>query len=139
MNSDVIIHSPREVKYLRIKIFSLLGLKDPVDPCSLSPCGPYSVCRVNGGHAICSCQEEYLGSPPSCRPECMVSSECMPNKACINQRCADPCVGACGATAKCIVVNHNALCSCPQGYIGDPFTQCMEAPSENTDIFILTL
>ncbi|XP_028157244.1 uncharacterized protein LOC114350564 isoform X7 [Ostrinia furnacalis] len=96
----------------------------PTDPCSPSPCGPYSICRVSDSHAICSCQEQYFGSPPFCRPECMVSSECMPNKACINQKCVDPCIGACGNNAKCTVVNHNALCSCPQNYIGDPFVQC---------------
>ncbi|CAH2073961.1 unnamed protein product, partial [Iphiclides podalirius] len=101
-----------------------LRVEKPVDPCSPSPCGPHSICRINNGYAICSCQEDYFGSPPLCRPECMVSSDCMPNKACVNQKCVDPCNGACGNNAKCMVVNHKALCSCPQNYIGDPFVQC---------------
>lgn len=105
--------------------FLLLGpIEKPSDPCLPSPCGPYSVCRANNGHATCSCQEQYFGSPPNCRPECMVSSDCMPNRACINQKCVDPCIGACGVNAKCTVVNHNALCSCPRNYIGDPFVSC---------------
>lgn len=104
---------------------SILGpIETPIDPCSPSPCGPYSICRITSGHAICSCQEQYFGTPPFCRPECMVSSECMPNKACINQKCVDPCIGACGNSAKCTVVNHNALCSCPPNYTGDPFVHC---------------
>lgn len=106
-------------------MLSVLGNNDvPTDPCLPSPCGPYSICRVANDHAICSCQEQYYGSPPLCRPECMVSSECMPNRACINQKCVDPCVGACGDNAKCTVVNHNALCSCPPNYHGDPFVHC---------------
>lgn len=109
----------------------ILGqIESPVDPCSPSPCGPYSICRVSGTHAVCSCDENYFGSPPFCRPECMVSSDCMPNKSCMNQKCVDPCIGVCGRNAKCTVVNHNALCSCPQNYVGDPFVQCTYAKRE---------
>lgn len=107
------------------KIYFVLGpIEKPIDPCLPSPCGPYSECYANRGHAICSCKKEYFGSPPNCRPECMVSSDCMPNKACINEKCSDPCVGSCGTNAKCTVVNHNALCSCPPNYVGDPFVNC---------------
>ncbi|XP_037295454.1 uncharacterized protein LOC119189544 isoform X2 [Manduca sexta] len=100
------------------------AVQNPIDPCVPSPCGPYSICRESNGYGICSCQEQYFGSPPFCRPECMVSSDCMPNRACINQKCVDPCLGSCGSNAKCTVVNHNALCSCPQNYVGDPFVHC---------------
>lgn len=54
----------------------------------------------------------------------MVSSDCMPNMACIKQKCSDPCIGSCGINAKCTVVNHNALCSCPEKFVGDPFVNC---------------
>lgn len=66
----------------------------------------------------------YLGSPPSCRPECAQSSECPRNRACSNQKCIDPCVGACGIKAECQVINHNPICSCLQRYTGDPFVLC---------------
>lgn len=47
-------------------------------------------------------------------------------QACINQKCRDPCPGTCGLNAKCQVVNHNPICSCPTFYTGDPFTRCFE-------------
>lgn len=95
-----------------------------VRPCEPSPCGPNSVCRVKDGQAICSCQIGYFGTPPTCRPECLVSSECSPDKACISQKCQDPCPGTCGIAARCQVRNHNPICTCPINYIGDPFVKC---------------
>lgn len=94
------------------------------NPCDPSPCGPYSICREKDSHAICSCQHNYIGSPPNCRPECIVSSECSQDKACENQKCVDPCLGKCGVNARCQVINHNPSCSCSPGYTGDPFFQC---------------
>lgn len=103
---------------------SLVVHDEPKDPCKPSPCGPYSICRNVHGHAVCSCVQNYIGAPPNCRPECIVSSECAPNKACINQKCKDPCPGTCGINARCQVVNHNPVCSCEIGYTGDPFISC---------------
>lgn len=102
--------------------------REPENPCVPSPCGPYSVCREVQGHAVCSCQPNYIGAPPMCRPECVVSSECASNKACVNQRCIDPCPGTCGQNARCQVVNHNPICSCTQGFTGDPFIRCTPIP-----------
>lgn len=104
----------------------LLGLviDEPINPCSPSPCGPNSQCREVNNHAVCSCQVGYIGTPPMCRPECVVSSECTQDKACINQKCNDPCPGTCGINARCQVVNHNPICSCTSGYTGDPFIRC---------------
>lgn len=73
---------------------------------------------------MCSCVPGYIGSPPSCRPECVTNNECPQNEACNNQKCRDPCPGTCGINAKCQVRNHNPICSCPQGYTGDPFVRC---------------
>lgn len=98
------------------------------DPCSPSPCGPNSQCRQGEGHAVCSCLQGYAGSPPSCRPECIVSSECESRKACVNQKCTDPCLGSCGLGARCEVINHSPICSCPQGQTGDPFRSCYDIP-----------
>lgn len=94
------------------------------EPCVPSPCGPYSVCRVVNEHAVCSCQSNYIGTPPACRPECMISAECPLNRACINTKCQDPCPGTCGLNSRCQVVNHNPICSCTPGFTGDPFTRC---------------
>lgn len=93
-------------------------------PCSPSPCGPNSNCREHNGQAVCSCQPNFIGTPPDCRPECRVSSECSSDRACINNRCADPCPNICGIGSVCHTTNHNPICACPSGYTGDPFQQC---------------
>lgn len=95
-----------------------------------SPCGPFSQCRVVNLHAVCSCQANYVGAPPMCRPECSVSTDCPQDKACINQKCRDPCPGTCGLNARCNVVNHNPICSCPSGQVGDPFIRCVQEESK---------
>lgn len=99
-------------------------------PCEPSPCGPYSNCREVNGHAVCSCQPSYIGTPPSCRPECMISADCPLDKACIKQKCQDPCPGTCGINARCQVVNHNPICSCTAGFTGDPFVRCIQEESK---------
>lgn len=97
-------------------------------PCNPSPCGPFSQCREVNGQAVCSCVPGYVGSPPSCRPECVVSADCNLNQACLNQKCQDPCPGTCGVGARCQVINHNPICSCPPGMTGDPFIRCRPIP-----------
>lgn len=101
----------------------------PKNPCQPSPCGPYSQCRTDSNNlAICSCQPNYLGSPPYCKPECTINADCSNDLACENQKCKNPCLGACGYSAQCRVFNHNANCFCPDGMTGDPFTSCSPAP-----------
>lgn len=97
-----------------------------INPCSPSPCGPNSQCREINLNAVCSCVSGFIGSPPSCRPECIINSECPQNQACQNQKCIDPCVGTCGVNAKCIVRNHSPICSCPPRHTGNPFTKCQQ-------------
>lgn len=101
-----------------------------VDPCVPTPCGPYSQCRDIGNSPSCSCLAGFIGAPPNCRPECVVNSECPSNKACMREKCRDPCPGACGYQAECSVVNHTPMCTCIQGYVGDPFTSCRPRPVE---------
>jgi hypothetical protein len=100
------------------------------DPCNPSPCGPNSQCRRvhSNSQAICSCEINYMGAPPNCRPECVVSSECSSNRACNKFKCTDPCAGTCGLNARCEVINHNPICSCPIGHTGDPFSRCYREP-----------
>lgn len=97
----------------------------PSNPCVPSPCGPNSQCKVSGESPSCSCLPEFIGSPPSCRPECVSNAECASHLACISQKCKDPCPGVCGANAECRVVSHTPNCICLSGYVGDPFTQCI--------------
>lgn len=101
---------------------------EPGDPCNPSPCGPNSQCKQVNGQGVCSCLPNYIGSPPGCRPECVVSSECPQNRACLNQKCVDPCPGPCGLNTRCEVINHSPICSCRQGFTGDPFSRCFAIP-----------
>lgn len=100
----------------------------PINPCLPSPCGPYAECRDAGGIPSCSCSTNYVGTPPNCRPECIVHSECPSNSACIAEKCSDPCPGSCGIGADCNVINHIPICSCPADYTGDPFRICNLKP-----------
>ena len=106
-----------------------------VGSCVPNPCGPYSICTVLGPRPVCDCQPGYFGKPPNCQPECLKNSDCALNKACINQKCQDPCPGVCGANALCQVVSHNPICSCPPGYNGDPFNYCQKIPSKTLLLF----
>lgn len=101
----------------------------PDNPCVPSPCGPNSRCLISPqGYATCSCMPGYSGSPPLCKPECVVSTECPLTLTCINQKCVDPCHGTCGVGANCYVINHNPICQCPPGHVGDPFSMCILPP-----------
>lgn len=101
------------------------------NPCIPSPCGPNSKCVDVGDTPACSCLPNYIGRPPNCRPECMSSSDCPANLACINQKCANPCIGACGINTQCTVIKHNPSCQCNIGYTGDPFSGCSFVQTSN--------
>lgn len=100
-------------------------LASTFNPCDPSPCGANSECHVVNERAACSCRAGFLGAPPACRPECAVNSDCATNKACINHKCMDPCLHSCGLDARCHVVGHNPICTCPENLPeGDPFIRC---------------
>lgn len=58
----------------------------------------------------------------------MIDAQCPFDRACINQKCVDPCPGICGLNAMCRAVNHNPICTCLPGYNGDPFDRCSLIP-----------
>lgn len=99
-------------------------IEQPAHPCQPSPCGPNSQCVERNGNAVCSCIIGYLGSPPNCRLECYTSTDCAQVHACINNKCVDPCPGACGSNALCQAVQHRAHCECQRGFSGNPYTIC---------------
>ena len=100
----------------------------PPNPCSSHPCGSNALCNIVNGQAECACLANMIGSAPNCRPECIISSDCPSNSACINQKCVDPCPGSCTTNADCRVVNHSPVCSCVQGFQGDGFRDCSPTP-----------
>jgi hypothetical protein len=101
----------------------------PPNPCTPSPCGPNSQCQAVSGQAQCGCVSGMIGTAPNCRPECVLSSDCTSNRACINQKCVDPCPGVCAPNAECRVVSHSPVCSCVAGYTGDAFRNCQPIPA----------
>ena len=94
------------------------------NPCVPNPCGLYAECREIGQQPVCSCSRDYIGSPPNCRPECSVNTDCPSNQACISEKCRDPCIGSCGQNADCRVQNHIPTCLCQPDFTGDPFSLC---------------
>lgn len=98
----------------------------PKDVCEPTPCGANSRCRVTFNNiAICVCEPNYYGNPyEGCRPECVINTDCPYNKACLKNKCEDPCPGVCGTTAICEVLNHLPTCKCSAGYTGNPYSYC---------------
>lgn len=93
----------------------------PQDPCNPSPCGANAVCH----DGACTCLPEYRGDPyTACRPECVQNPDCPLDKACVRNKCFDPCTGVCGQNAKCTVINHTPMCACPDGMSGNAFAAC---------------
>lgn len=76
------------------------------------------------GRPVCSCQSNFIGISPNCRPECLISSECPSDMTCISNKCIQPCPNSCGPNSECSVINHTPYCSCKRGYEGDAFVGC---------------
>ncbi|XP_063706044.1 stabilin-2-like [Culicoides brevitarsis] len=102
------------------------------DPCNPSPCGENAFCEIgttcNGVCAICTCPRGFKGDP---NRKCVVGtcnndSECFYNQACIDYQCIDLCKppGICGKNANCTTRAHKTVCSCPEGFSGDPAQEC---------------
>lgn len=88
---------------------------------------------------MCYCLSDYIGTPPTCHPECSVDSDCSPNRACSNQKCRDPCAGTCGENALCHTISHKPHCTCPPGYTGNAFSRCyFQQCKTYFEIFMLT-
>jgi hypothetical protein len=109
-------------------IFKIASIES--DPCIPSPCGLNNKCRNINGKATCTCLPPNIDGPNGCRPECVVSSECPVNLACVNKKCIDPCPGICGINARCETINHSPICSCSPNETGDPFVRCFDVLSK---------
>jgi hypothetical protein len=97
----------------------------PESPCQSKPCGSNAICKERNGAGSCTCLPNFYGDPYiGCRPECTMNNDCPREKACMNTKCINPCVGTCGINAECNVVNHSPVCTCLNGYEGNPFEMC---------------
>ena len=96
-----------------------------VDKCSLQQCGPNAKCVEKNGVQTCECGTDYIGNPYiACHLECLQNSDCNLNLACSNNKCINPCDGACGSGASCKVINHSPICYCKPELTGNPFVHC---------------
>ncbi|XP_050739992.1 sushi, nidogen and EGF-like domain-containing protein 1 isoform X2 [Eriocheir sinensis] len=98
-----------------------------VSPCAREPCGINANCREEGERPVCSCPVGYEGNPlQQCiRGECIDSDDCPDYQACKGLRCIDPCsLELCARNAECVTRNHQPVCSCGRGMVGDPFEGC---------------
>ena len=80
-------------------------------------------------NVICMLILVYYAAPPtepSLATGCSSNSECPDYSACENRNCINPCAirDPCAPLATCRVVNHQPVCTCPDGYIGSANTQC---------------
>lgn len=102
-------------------------IQELTQPCNPSPCGANTVCKERNNVGSCSCLPEYFGDPyVGCKPECVTNSDCNRDRACIQNKCKDPCPGLCGPNAICKTHNHNPSCYCREGFTGDPLRVCHE-------------
>lgn len=94
--------------------------------CNPSPCGANTNCKVVNGVPTCTCIPGYFGSPiQGCRHECESNSDCGTHQACVDYKCQNPCQHQCGQNAVCEgAKNHAAVCKCPEGYFGNPYSGC---------------
>jgi len=107
------------------------------DLCQPNPCGQNAQCNVGSDRTrtarpVCTCPRGYTGNAlQACiRGECFNDEECSQSLACFDYQCKDPCLGpstSCGSNSECKVSNHGPVCSCPQGYQGDPLSQCFRS------------
>lgn len=99
--------------------------EEEINPCTKSPCGPNAKCTERNNAAACTCLQGYFGDPYlGCRPECVTNNDCDIDKSCSNNKCVDPCQGACGINALCSVSHHTPICHCIEGYEGNPMVSC---------------
>ncbi|KAK9510972.1 hypothetical protein O3M35_005636 [Rhynocoris fuscipes] len=99
---------------------------NPQELCNPSPCGRNTRCEVVNEVPTCSCLPGYIGAPlTGCRHECDSDYDCGPQSKCENFKCAPVCTsGTCAPTARCEVSGHRAVCTCPPGTFGDPYSSC---------------
>lgn len=103
--------------------------------CNPSPCGKNTKCSVVNYVPICSCLPGFEGSAlKGCTPECESDNDCRNDQYCSGYRCRSVCGNqVCGQGAICRGKDHVAVCSCPEGLIGNPQTLCRPECYENSD------
>ena len=75
-----------------------------------------------------ACFSFLVGLPtePTLDVGCESNEDCSDYTACENRQCINPCAirDHCDSSAICKAVRHEPICTCPDGYIGNPKTSC---------------
>ena len=77
-----------------------------------------------------------LPTDPGLIVGCDSNDDCPDYTSCRNRKCINPCAvdKPCAPSALCKVVNHNPVCTCPNGYIGSPHTRCTPRKSHRNNV-----
>ena len=110
------------------------------DPCAVNPCGQGQLCSLIDSSplrtVVCQCPtDSFLDENSRCIQAvvtdenrvagCSTDEECPSNQACRNGVCENPC--DCGPNADCRIVQHKPVCTCREGFTGDPSVVCYQA------------
>jgi len=87
--------------------------------CDKGLCKP--ICRQDG-----DCRSGEICEGLTCMVGCRSDTSCPNEHSCAGNKCVSPCSvpGACGTNSICSVRNHEAVCRCEEGLIGNPASGC---------------
>jgi hypothetical protein len=97
-----------------------------MNPCNDDLCAENARCYVKNHQAECICEENFYGNGyVECvqMVQCTKNNDCISSQACVNGQCVAPKCN-CGANSECSIINHEAKCSCPRGFVGNPRISC---------------
>ena len=94
-----------------------------------NPCAEGAICRDKPGSYECVCPVDTIGDPyvKGCQPivGCTSDHDCPFDRECdTSKQCISPC-HVCGPNAECTVRDHEAICVCTHGKIGEPYNKAI--------------
>ncbi|KAI1292053.1 Latent-transforming growth factor beta-binding protein 4 [Halotydeus destructor] len=114
--------------------------------CEENPCAPGAICKDKPGSYECNCPVDTIGDPyvKGCQPivGCTTDHDCPFDRECdSSKQCISPC-HVCGPDAECTVSDHQAICVCTHGKVGEPYNKdigCFTPPPPDTPPEVRTI
>lgn len=126
-------HSNSDCQKGHICVVGPSGLHDCVNPCATVACGTNEQCQLDtNSNPVCHCKDSYVWNPvsSSCEkpsiPDCRIDSDCHSAASCRADvlgilKCTPICASfQCPVNSVCIAENHQGVCQCLPGFIGNP-------------------